>query len=535
MKAGRRLLKPGRVVLAVILAIAGLVAVSAAVLRARPPQLPTTSSFAHELAIPPLATARRHGSDVTFYLRLREGMSDFGRGAMTRTWGINGNYLGPTLRARRGDRVTIHVTNGLTESTTMHWHGMHLPARMDGGPHQPIAPGATWSPSWTIRQPAATLWYHPHPDGRTADQVYRGLAGVFIIDDDQAARLALPHRYGVDDIPVIIQDKLFRSDGQLQRSPRGISNVGLLGDTILVNGTPSPYRTVTTRRIRLRLLNASNARVYNLGFSDNRDFALIGTDGGLVRAPVPLTRVQLAPGERAEIVVTMHPGEHLALHSYPPALGAGFLASRLAGGGDSFDVLQLRAADRLAQNPALPHRLVAVPALRAESATRTRTFELGEDEINGHHMDMSHIDQTVTLGATEIWKVTNHDGSPHTFHVHGVQFQILDQNGAAPPPALRGWKDTVYIAPETDIRLIMHFIDYADPAWPYMFHCHILRHEDAGMMGQFLVLAPGQWPAPAMPATPPAPSGPDPGMTGMSEPGVPGGQPNAVHRAGGGS
>jgi FtsP/CotA-like multicopper oxidase with cupredoxin domain len=535
MTAGRRRLKLGRIVLVAILVIAGVAVVSACVPRARPPGPPATSSFAHKLAVPPLATAHRHGSDVTFYLRLRPGMSDFGRGVMTRTWGINGDYLGPTLRARRGDRVTIHVTNGLTESTTMHWHGMHLPARMDGGPHQPIAPGSTWSPNWTIRQPAATLWYHPHPDGRTADQVYRGLAGMFIIDDDQAARLALPHRYGVDDIPVIIQDKLFQSDGQLQLSPRGISNVGLLGDTILVNGTPSPYRTVTTRRIRLRLLNASNARVYNLGFSDNRDFALIGTDGGLLRAPVPLTRVQLAPGERAEIVVTMRPGEHVALHGYRPALGAGFLASRLAGGGDSFDVLQLRAADRLARSPALPHRLVVVPALRAASATRTRTFELGEDEINGHHMDMSHIDQTVTLGATEIWDVTNHDGSPHTFHVHGVQFQVLDQNGAPPPPALRGWKDTVYVAPETDIRLIMHFTDYADPAWPYMFHCHILRHEDAGMMGQFLVLAPGQQPAPVKPAMPAAPTGHDPGMTGMSSSGVPGGQPAADHHAGGGS
>src|SRR5262249_2672145 len=153
--------------------------------------------------------------------------------------------------------------------------------------------------------------------------------------------------------------------------------------------------------------NASNARVYNLGFSDHREFAMIGTDGGLLRAPVPLTHVQLAPGERAEIVVMMHPGEHVALHSYPPALGAGFISNPLAGGDESFDVLQLRAADRLARSPALPHRLVAVPALRAQSATRTRTFELGEDEINGHHMDMSHIDQTVTLGATEIWKVTN--------------------------------------------------------------------------------------------------------------------------------
>jgi blue copper oxidase len=515
MTSRRRLLRPGRVILAAILVIAGVAAVGAAVLRARPPSPPANSSFARKLAVPPLASSHRHGKDVTFDLRVREGRSDFGRGVMTRTWGINGNYLGPTLRARRGDRVTIHVINGLTESTTMHWHGMHLPARMDGGPHQLIAPGSTWSPNWTIRQPAATLWYHPHPDGRTADQVYRGLAGMFIIDDAQAARLALPHRYGVDDIPAIIQDKLFGSDGQLQRSPRGISNVGLLGDTILVNGTPSPYQPVTTQRIRLRLLNASNARVYNLGFSDNRDFALIGTDGGLLRAPVPLTRIELAPGERAEIVVTMHPREHVVLHSYPPALGAGFIADRLAGGDDSFDVLQLRAANRLAQSSALPHHLVEVPALSAESATRTRTFELGDDEINGHHMDMGRIDQTVTLGATEIWRVTNHDGSPHTFHVHGFQFQILDQNGAPPPPALRGWKDTVYVAPETDIRLIMHFTDYADPTWPYMFHCHILQHEDAGMMGQFLVLAPGQQPAPAMPAKPQAPAGRDPGMAGM--------------------
>src|SRR5262249_557664 len=212
------------------------------------------------------------------------------------------------------------------------------------------------------------------------------------------------------------------------------------------------------------------------------DFALIGTDGGLLRAPVPLTRVQLAPGERAEIVVTMHPGEHLALHSYPPALGAGFLASRLAGGGDSFDVLQLRAADRLAHDPAPPHRLLPGPAPPAQSAHRTRAFEPGEAQINAPHLDMSHIDQAPTLAATESWNGPNDDGSPHTFHVHGVQFQILDQNGAAPPPALRGWKDTVYIAPETGIRLIMHFADYADPAWPYMFHCHILRHEDAGMM-----------------------------------------------------
>ena len=266
----------------------------------------------------------------------------------------------------------------------------------------------------------------PAPRRATADQVYRGLAGMFIVDDDQAARLALPHRYGVDDIPVIIQDKLFQSDGQLQRSPRGISNVGLLGDTILVNGTPSPYRTVTTRRIRLRLLNASNARIYNLGFTDNRDFELIGTDGGLVRAAVPLPASSSHPanGPRSSSRCTRASTWYCTATRprWAPALSP--TAWPAAATASTCCNCELRTGSPRAC-PAAPPRRGA--RLRAGSASRTRTFELGEDEINGHHMDMSHIDQTVTLGATEIWNVTNNDGSPHTFHVHGVQFQILDQ------------------------------------------------------------------------------------------------------------
>jgi FtsP/CotA-like multicopper oxidase with cupredoxin domain len=475
----------------------GLIVLAAAALAAtaltssRSPRPASNARFARELAIPPLAPAHRHGSQVTFDLREHAGVTDFGRGAPTRTWGINGSYLGPTLRARRGDRVTIHVHNQLGEPTTLHWHGMHLPAAMDGGPHQMIDPGTTWSPAWTIDQPAATLWYHPHLDGDTARQVYRGLAGMFILDDPTTDGLALPHRYGVDDLPLIVQDKLFRSDGQLQETPRGISNVGLLGDTVLVNGTPTPHRTVTTQRVRLRLLNASNARVYDFGFADRRAFALIATDGGLLRAPARLQRIQLAPGERAEIVITLRPGERVVLRSYPPHLGTGFLATRFAGGDDTFDVLQLRAADHLNRSPPVPARLAEIPPLQAASATKERTFVLDEQTINGLKMDMGRIDQTILLGSTEIWDVTNHSGSPHSFHVHDVHFQVLDVDGRPPPVELGGWKDTVYVPPGTVIRLIMRFTDYADPHSPYMFHCHMLRHEDAGMMGQYRVVRPG--------------------------------------------
>jgi blue copper oxidase len=227
-----------------------------------------------------------------FDLRLQTGTTELIPGQKTKTWGANGSYLGPTLRASRGDEVRINVHNGLPETTTVHWHGMHLPAAADGGPHQMIEPGTTWSPEWRIDQPAATLWYHPHLMGETAKQVYRGVAGMFILDDPESQALPLPREYGVDDIPVILQDKSFNDDRSLDTSPGLISPTGLLGSDIFVNGTYARYLEVTDSRVRFRLLNASNARVYNVGCDDDREFELIGTDGGLLEAPEALMRIQ---------------------------------------------------------------------------------------------------------------------------------------------------------------------------------------------------------------------------------------------------
>ncbi|MEV4413062.1 multicopper oxidase domain-containing protein [Catellatospora sp. NPDC049609] len=445
--------------------------------------------FTRPLAVPPLAPSRMEDGKRVFDLRAQAGTHDFGRGA-TPTWGFNGDLLGPTLRAARGEQVVVNVTNALDQTTTVHWHGMHLPPDMDGGPHQLVAAGKTWSPSWRIEQPAASLWYHPHLHGETAKHVYQGLAGMFLIDDPATSAAALPHEYGVDDIPVIVQDKNFDGDGKLDDAPGVFGGVGILGDTIAVNGTVGPYLQVTTQRVRLRLLNGSNARAYDFGFADGRRFALVGTDGGLLESAYETDRVMLSPGERAEIVVTVRPGERTVLRSYPPDLGTGVFG-RFTGGEDTFDVLQLRAAGTLAARPEVPQRLVAVPRLARADAAQQRAFKLSGHNINGSQMDMTRVDFAPEKDTTEIWKVVNNDGQPHNFHVHDVQFQVLTRNGAAPPPQLAGWKDTVYLPPNETFELIMKFTDYADADTPYMFHCHVLFHEDAGMMGQFVVVPPG--------------------------------------------
>ncbi|MGH3355715.1 MAG: multicopper oxidase family protein [Nocardioidaceae bacterium] len=472
--------------------LVGLVALLAWAWAAVPVSTVGDVRFEQPLRIPELAESRvdARGRRV-FELTARPGDTELLPGTTSRTWGFNGSYLGPTLRASRGEEVAVRVTNRVDEDTSVHWHGMHLPARMDGGPHQPIAPGGTWRPHWKVDQPAATLWYHPHPHGRTEQHVYQGLAGMFIVDDSGSPVAGrLPHEYGVDDVPVIVQDKMIDDEGELDTGGRFLGGTGMLGDTILVNGTYGPYLDVTTERIRLRLLNASTARVYDFGFDDDRAFDIIASDGGLLPHPVRRDRVTLSPGERAEVVVRMRPGEDAVLRSYAPDVGGG-LFGRFNGGDDTFDVLELRAAADLGRSPRLPTRLAPAPDLDVQDTNADRRFELSGRQIDDKKMDMSRIDETVELGTTEVWEVHNRDGEQHSFHVHDVQFQVLSIDGATPPPELAGWKDTMFVRPGTTIKVAMRFTDYADPDTPYMYHCHLLMHEDQGMMGQFVVVEPG--------------------------------------------
>ncbi|WP_235734994.1 multicopper oxidase family protein [Nocardioides alcanivorans] len=310
----------GSVLALVVVAVAGLGIWFVAEYRGARVDTVGKVDFDRPMAIPEIAgsTVEADGTRV-FELDIQKGTTDLGKAQPTRTWGINGPFLGPTLRASRGEKVRIEATNSLGEPTTLHWHGMHLPAEMDGGPHQMIEAGATWEPHWEINQPAATLWYHPHLHGETASHVYNGLAGLFILDDPSESDLGLPDTYGVDDLPVMVQDKNFDDDGQFDDSHSIFSNLGVLGEEILVNGTPSPYAEVGTESVRLRLLNGSGGRTFNFTFDDARTFELIATDGGLLDAPAAMDRLQLAPGERAEIVVDFSPGRRpfSAARSWP--------------------------------------------------------------------------------------------------------------------------------------------------------------------------------------------------------------------------
>ena len=450
--------------------------------------------FDRPLAIPPLAesTVDADGTRV-FALDARAGTTEFEPGVASDTWGFNGNYLGPTLVADRGERVRVDVTNSLDEPTTVHWHGMHLPAEMDGGPHQMVDPGAAWSPEWAIDQQAATLWYHPHPHGETEKHVARGLAGMFILHDDQERSLGLPSEYGVDDVPVIVQDSGFSADGERESAQRGYA--GGLGDELIVNGTRGPYLDVSDELVRLRILNASTARTYAFTWSDGRPVDLIATDGGLLEAPVSLDRVRLSPGERAEVLVRVTPGEKVVLQSKmtPDVAGLVGPVADMNGANDAFDVLELRAADTLDPAAVLPAQLNTIADFDEAEVATTRRFELNDSfEINGDAMDMGRIDETVTVDTLERWVVENSTSLPHSFHVHDVQFRIAAIDGAAPPPELAGWKDTIFTEPETEYELLMRFDDYADADTPYMYHCHLLWHEDQGMMGQFAVVEPGQ-------------------------------------------
>ena len=267
-------------------------------------------TFENKLLIPDQLFGTVVDGRRQFDLTVAEGSREFLPGKKTPTAGINGPFLGPTLRLRRGEDVDLIVQNNLDEMTTMHWHGMHVPARMDGTPHQKIEPGESWTASFQVDQQAAPLWYHPHPHGNTGRHVYRGVTGLMWIDDDNSDVLDLPKTYGVDDIPLVIQDRLFDDDGAFRFA---LNQGAVYGNTMLINGTWSPFLQVESRRVRFRLLNGSNARIYYIGVDDNRVFHQIATDGGFLETPLQTNRVILAPGERAEILVDFSDGAEVVL------------------------------------------------------------------------------------------------------------------------------------------------------------------------------------------------------------------------------
>jgi FtsP/CotA-like multicopper oxidase with cupredoxin domain len=419
---------------------------------------------------------------ITSYdLSLQAGSHQFLDGKSTPTWGINANYLGPTLRLKKGANVNINYRNKLGEETTMHGHGMHVPANMDGGVHQIIQPNETWTAAYTVKQQACTNWYHPHLMGKTAQHVMKGLAGMIIIDDNQSEALDLPKRYGIDDIPLIIQDRRFNTDGSFDYNPSNRDKMhGWKGDTFLVNGTITPYLDLEAKQIRFRILNGSNSRIYTFALASGKSFQQIATDNSFLETPVTLNQLRLSPAERAEIII-----------DFSTSLGQTEL---LIDKSSDKALFKINISKPATVTTKLPQTLVKRLLLNADDAVNTRSFSLsgraGNLTINGLTMNKEVINESIPLNAIEVWEVNNMMDMDHNFHIHATHFQIIERNGSSATVAEneKGFKDTVFIPANESVKLIIKMIDYTDSKSPYMYHCHILEHEDLGMMGQFVVV-----------------------------------------------
>ncbi len=461
--------------------------------------LSSSSGTHNALWIPPLLTGTTTTAGTEFQLTVSATTKSFREGKETATYSYNNTgFWGPTLVVRKGEKVTIHVNNNLPVETTTHWHGLHVPAAMDGGPMQVVEPGATWSPTFTVMNQAATFWYHPHLHTTTAKQLALGAGGFLLVRDADEAKLALPRTYGVDDLPVVLTSRTFDASNQIQTDT-------IYGDRLLANGTLNAQATVGAQVVRLRLLNAEIERAYSLGFADNRKFFVIAGDGGLLEKPVPVTRLLMSPGERYEVLIdlTKDPvGASVPLLAYNRNQEFGFPGGEPNQTGDfgsllnntTFEVLNLKV--RAAGTEALltiPTALITnnYPTMEVSNSRTINITDQGPGTpftFDNAGYDMMMINQTVKLGATEKWSVVNDFVFGHSFHIHDVQFKLVSRSSGPVGAWESGWKDTFFIQRNETVSFVARFEDFADPVNAFMYHCHMANHEDGGLMGQFVVV-----------------------------------------------
>lgn len=487
--------------------------------------------------------------DPQGHIRLvaQSGQSNFRNKSVT-TWGYNGPLLGPAVRLQRGKAVTFDIYNRLPEATTLHWHGLVIPGSVDGGPQSVIAPNGRHSVTFTPDQAASTCWFHPHQHGKTGYQVAMGLAGLLLINDTEASQLRLPQQWGVDDVPVIIQDKRLNAQGQIDYQLDVMSAaVGWFGDLLLTNGVPYPQFAASCGWLRLRLLNGCNARSLNIATSDKRQMYVIASDGGLLAEPVALTELSMLPGERFEVLVEVKDATPFDIVTLPVTQ----MGMTVAPFNESVPVLKVQPVITRASG-ILPDTLIKLPAVNAPENLPVRNLQLMMDHmldmqgmrelrdrygdeamagmgghmmgmdgsegmhgmkgmhhgggmnssernsgaqldlmnangINGNAFSMSQPAFTVPRGQYERWVISGEgDMMRHPFHIHGTQFRILSENGNPPAAHRQGWKDLVNVEGARS-EVLVRFVHPADASSPYMAHCHLLEHEDTGMMLGFTV------------------------------------------------
>ncbi|EPC3822558.1 multicopper oxidase CueO [Klebsiella oxytoca] len=509
---------------------------SRAVLAAGRPSLPVPELL--------MADARNRIS-----LTIQAGKTQFGSHLAT-TWGYNGSLLGPALQLKQGEAATIDIHNRLAEETTVHWHGLEVSGVVDGGPQGVIPAGGSRTVTFTPTQRAATCWFHPHQHGKTGRQVAMGLAGLELISDAESEKLLLPKQWGIDDVPVIVQDKKFTPEGQIDYQLDIMSAaVGWFGDTLLTNGALYPEHAAPRGWLRLRLLNGCNARSLNFSTSDKRPMYVVASDGGLLAEPVKVNELPVLMGERFEVLVDTTDGKPFDLITLP--------VSQMGMAITPFDkpqpVLRVQPLTIPASGK-LPDVLAAMPALPSLQGLTQRTLQLsmdpmldmmgmqalmqkyGDQAMSGmdhgammnhgemgnmntmNHGDMEHMnhggmtqmkhgnkdfdfhnanringkafDMNVPMfaaakGQYERWVISGKgDMMLHPFHIHGTQFRILSENGKAPAAHRSGWKDTVRVEGAVS-EVLVKFDHDAPKEFAYMAHCHLLEHEDTGMMLAF--------------------------------------------------
>ncbi len=442
------------------------------------------------------------------------------KGNTTSVQEIKDSYLGPIIRVRKGQKIRVNYKNQLNDESIVHWHGLHLSETMDGHPRYAIEKNQEYVYEFQVLNRAGTYWFHPHPHGKTGPQVYGGLAGLFIVSDDEEKSINLPK--GRYDVPLVIQDRTFNSDGQLVYLQNPMEKmIGFLGNQILINGKPDFKLQVSSVAYRFRLLNGSNSRIYKVAFSNGMPLTVIGTDGGLLESPIVKDYVVLAPAERIDLIVDfsgMKIGDKVELVSLPfpnPNMSGGMM-----GGMGSFSGLPNGSPLKLAEfrinkiekvNYRLPKRLSSIPPLNISGAINVnnpRTFRFAMSNmswtINGRTFGMTEVasDEKVRLNTTEVWEFINGGGRmgmmggmmqmPHPVHIHQLQFRIIERSvgNSALWESLKdgfvdnGWKDSFLLLPGMRVKVLLSFKDYSGL---FLYHCHNLEHEDMGMMRNYFI------------------------------------------------
>jgi FtsP/CotA-like multicopper oxidase with cupredoxin domain len=402
-------------------------------------------------------------------------------GTTTQILALNNSYPCPTIRVQKGEQFSVLFENQYTEEATIHWHGLLVPELMDGQPKDAVLPGNSYTYSFPVFQQAGTYFYHSHAHHLTAKHVYKGYAGFFIVEDENETQLGLPT--GEYDIPLLIQDRHSAYQPQFNYAPTMMDRMwGFLGDLPLINGTPDAFFEVQKTLYRFRIVNGSNARVYKLAFSDNSQFWVLATDGGLKDEAIQVSDVFLSPGERIDILFDFSPysiGNSVNLQSQA--------FSGVGNQGTQMDLLRFDIIGDLSSGGIVPQNLPPITYYDINDINNTRTFTLsqgmmgsGMHRINGLTYDLNRIDETIPFNELEEWKFINNTNNYHPMHVHGVLFQVYSRNGDTNlTPNDKGWKDTVLVNPNETVQVLVKFIDYSGI---YLLHCHNLEHEDDGMM-----------------------------------------------------